>query len=107
MMNWKEKWEKVNQARKILKLPFSTTRREIIERYHALARELHPDQGGDAESMKALNEAYQVLMEYCDHYKIEFKPDPLSHDPEDFWFQHFAQDPVWGRFDQEKEEERE
>ena len=34
---------------------------EIERLYKRLARRLHPDQGGDEEEMKALNEAYAVL----------------------------------------------
>ena len=104
-MKWKEKWEHIDRARRLLKLPLITTRKEIVERYHHLAKELHPDRGGDAEKMKALNEAYQILIEYCDNYKIEFKPDPMTHDPTDFWFQHFGEDPVWGKFNEDKDQE--
>ncbi len=104
-MQWKEKWQRLEKARKLLKLPLTTTRKEIVERYHHLAKELHPDKGGDSEKMKALNEAYQILMEYCDNYKIEFRPDPKTEDPADFWFQHFGEDPVWGKFHEEKDKE--
>ena len=34
---------------------------EIERRYKRLARQHHPDRGGDAEKMKAINEAYRVL----------------------------------------------
>lgn len=97
-MNWREKWEAIDRARKVLKLPQITTRREIVERYHQLAKEYHPDRGGSPEMMKALNEAYQLLIDYCDNYKIDFKPNPAGSDPADFWFQHFGEDPIWGQF---------
>jgi len=102
-MKWKEKWERIERARKLLNLPLTTTRKEIVERYHYLAKEFHPDKGGDPEKMKALNEAYQLLIDYCDNYRIELRPSPLTEDPEDFWFQHFSEDPVWGKFHEEKE----
>ena len=39
-----------------------TASQDEIERlYKRLARRHHPDRGGDAEEMKAINEAYQVL----------------------------------------------
>ncbi|HDD43880.1 MAG TPA: J domain-containing protein, partial [Candidatus Desulfofervidus auxilii] len=41
----KIKWEKLEEARKILKLPKKTTRKEIIEQYRKLAKEYHPDHG--------------------------------------------------------------
>jgi curved DNA-binding protein CbpA len=37
------------------------TRAEIERRYKRLARQSHPDRGGDEEEMKALNEAWRVL----------------------------------------------
>jgi DnaJ-like protein len=37
------------------------SRREIETLYRRLARQLHPDRGGNEEDMKALNEAYRVL----------------------------------------------
>lgn len=37
------------------------TREEIERRYKRLARERHPDRGGDEEAMKSLNEAWRVL----------------------------------------------
>ena len=36
-------------------------REEIERRYKRLARERHPDRGGDEEEMKSLNEAWRVL----------------------------------------------
>ncbi|MCS7149141.1 MAG: DnaJ domain-containing protein [Caldimicrobium sp.] len=104
-MKWKTKWESIERARRILKLPVITTRRDIVESYHNLAKELHPDRGGDHQKMRELNEAYQILMNYCDDYKIELKPNPAGSDPADFWFQHFSEDPVWGQFKEKKEEE--
>lgn len=101
-MNWQAKWEALERARKLLKLPIITTRKEIVENYHRLAKEYHPDKGGDPEKMRALNEAYQLLIDYCDNYKIELKPNPAGADPTDFWFDHFAEDPVWGQFGDKK-----
>ncbi len=105
-MDWQKKWEDLERARKLLKLPLITTRREIIERYHQLAKEYHPDKGGSLEKMKALNAAYQLLMEYCDSYRIEIKPRAETLDPTDFWYQHFGEDPLWSSFKKDSEKER-
>ncbi len=91
------KWQKIEEARKILKLPIRTTRREIIEQYKNLAKAFHPDKGGDEEQMKKLNEAYEVLMRYCDNYLIILAPNDNILDPEDWWFEHFGEDPIWGK----------
>ena len=39
----------------------TASQREIERLYKILARRHHPDRGGDAEEMKAINEAYRVL----------------------------------------------
>ena len=39
----------------------NATREEIERSYKRLARQLHPDRGGDEEEMKTLNEAWRVL----------------------------------------------
>jgi len=99
-----EKWEKLERARKLFGLPARTTRKEVVERYHQLAKRYHPDHGGNAEKMKEINEAYQLLISFCDNYPIEIKPLDNTFDPVDFWFQHFSEDPVWGKVtDKEKE----
>ena len=90
-----KKWEKIEKARKILGLPRQTSRAEIREAYRQKAASLHPDRGGNSEQMKALNEAYQLLMEYCDHYRIELAPNDRGAGPEEWWFMHFGEDPVW------------
>ncbi|MFN3504797.1 MAG: J domain-containing protein [Caldimicrobium sp.] len=96
-MRWQEKWENLEQARKFLKLPKITTRKEIVERYHELAKLYHPDRGGSEEKMKALNEAYKLLIEYCDNYRIDLNHRDNTVDPADFWFQHFGEDPIWAQ----------
>ncbi len=97
-----EKWAKLERARKLFGLPIKTTRKEIIERYHELAKKYHPDHGGDPEKMKELNSAYELLINYCDNFPIEFKPLDNPFDPTEWWFQHFGEDPVWGKFNQEE-----
>jgi hypothetical protein len=42
----------------------------IRERYLALARQHHPDRGGDAETMRALNEAYAQALEVRSHTTV-------------------------------------
>ncbi len=97
-MEVKYSWEKLNKARKILGLPVRTTRKEIIQRYREVVKNFHPDKGGDEERFKEVNEAYELLMEYCNDYVISLEPNKdLLEDPEDWWFEHFGQDPIWGK----------
>lgn len=51
-------------ACQILGLAAPTTKAEARSAYRALARELHPDAGGDEERFKQVSAAYQYLTEY-------------------------------------------
>ncbi|AEH22827.1 heat shock protein DnaJ domain protein [Thermodesulfobacterium geofontis OPF15] len=93
----KSKWEEIEEARKILKLPKKTTRKEIIENYRKLAKEYHPDHGGSEELIKKLNYAYEILMEYCDNYLIDLEAKEIDLDPKDWWLNRFGEDPIWGK----------
>lgn len=93
----KNKWEEIEEARKILKLPKKTTRKEIIENYRKLAKEYHPDHGGCEELIKKLNYAYELLMEYCDNYLIDLEAKEIDLDPKDWWLNKFGEDPIWGK----------
>ncbi len=92
----RDRWEKIEEARVLLGLPVQTSRAEIRARYRKLAAKLHPDHAGDEEAMRRLNEAYALLMEYCEHYRIDLAPNDRGADPEEWWFLHFGEDPVWG-----------
>lgn len=98
----RDKWQKIEEARRLLGLPPQTSRAEIRRRYRKLASKLHPDHAGEAETMQRLNEAYTLLMDYCEHYRIELRPNDHGADAEEWWFLHFGEDPVWGG---KKEEE--
>lgn len=91
----RDKWQKLEEARKLMGLPLETTRAEIRERYYRLAAKWHPDREGDAAKMQRLNEAYQLLMQYCEHYRISLVPNDRGADEEEWWFLHFGEDPVW------------
>jgi curved DNA-binding protein CbpA len=93
----KSKWAEIEAARKILKLPKKTTRKEIIENYRKLAKEYHPDHGGSEELIKKLNYAYEILMEYCDNYLIDLEAKEIDLDPKDWWLNRFGEDPIWGK----------
>jgi len=97
-MSLKDKLEKLEEARKILKLPKKTTRKEIIEQYRKLAKECHPDHGGSEEMIKKLNFAYELLMEYCDNYIIDLESiENTKLSPDEWWFERFGEDPIWGK----------
>ncbi|MEF3169501.1 MAG: J domain-containing protein [Deltaproteobacteria bacterium] len=92
------KWKELDEARRILSLPIEVTRREIREAYRQKSRELHPDHcGADGPSpdMTSINNAYRLLMEYADTYTIKLAKNTDGMTDEEWWMDHFGQDPVW------------
>eukprot|EP00438_Fugacium_kawagutii_P029068 Skav206012 [mRNA] locus=scaffold1644:39224:40054:+ [translate_table: standard] len=46
---------------KILGVPWGASQREIVQSYHRMALEVHPDKGGDARRFQEVAHAYEVL----------------------------------------------
>ena len=91
----RDKWQRLEEARRVLGLPEKATILEIKAQYRRLSLETHPDHQGDAVRQQRLNQAYRLLMDYCERYRITLTPNEDGADPEDWWFLHFGQDPIW------------
>lgn len=50
------------QALAVLGLPPNATRQQIKRRYRVLAKQHHPDRGGDQRQMQRIIAAYELLM---------------------------------------------
>lgn len=50
------------QALAVLGLPANATPQQIKQRYRMLAKQYHPDRGGDLQQMQRIIAAYTVLM---------------------------------------------
>jgi DnaJ-class molecular chaperone len=80
MANFKE----IEEARKLLELGEVSTLKEIKMAYRTLAHRYHPDKHSNsvgeesAETMKRLNWAYKLLMDYCDNYKYSFGEEDVA-----------------------------
>jgi DnaJ-class molecular chaperone len=74
----------IDEARKILGLSEAATLKEIKRAYRRLAQRHHPDKHSDVtnekteETMKRLNWAYKLLMDYCSNYKYSFREDDVA-----------------------------
>lgn len=81
----------------ILGLPARATLVEIRQRHRTLAKRLHPDTGGtDAEAIRALNEAYRLVQDYCRNYRFDFsRAEFLEQNPEERLREQFAHDAIW------------
>jgi hypothetical protein len=54
----------VSTALSLFDLDTSATQEDVKKKYRTLAKQYHPDAGGDAEKFKRLNQANQVLMQH-------------------------------------------
>lgn len=98
----RSEWEALAVAKELLGLPDRVTRREIKRSYHKKCLENHPDivgeDQGKAEIMRGLTRASELLMSYCDQFKIPLVPlQDEDLDPEDWWMDRFGHDPLWGK----------
>jgi DnaJ-class molecular chaperone len=74
----------IDEARKMLGLSEAATLKEIKRAYRTLAHRHHPDKHSGAageeteETMKRLNWAYKLLMDYCSNYKYSFREEDVA-----------------------------
>jgi DnaJ-class molecular chaperone len=97
------KYQKITEARQILELPESSTMEQIKSNYKALLFRWHPDKS--MENQQHCNEmtqkivaAYQMILAYCNQYQYSFSEEVVNKhlSPEEWWFERFGNDPLWG-----------
>lgn len=76
-------FDDIDEARRLLRLGEAATLREIKSAYRKLSHRHHPDKhGDDAEEddlmMKKLNQAYKLLLDYCNDYKYSFREEDIG-----------------------------
>jgi len=96
-------FETLSEAREILEIPESATMEMIKSNYRRLLAAWHPDTcTGDpevcAEMTRKIVDAYQLITKYCANYHYSFSEDTVKGNlsPEDWWFERFDNDPLWG-----------
>ncbi|WP_255332072.1 J domain-containing protein [Methanocalculus taiwanensis] len=95
----------LREAADILGIGDAASISQIRIRYHTLVRQWHPDVS-EYESeethngMVRLNEAYEVLIEYCMRYEIPLSDEEQvpgadkGYDRD--WMDQYGHDPIWG-----------
>ncbi len=101
-MKKSNKWEKIAKAKGILSLGDTATINQIKQAYRELAKAHHPDTASPEEAaspidMQELNDAYRVLLEYCENHAIPLERSNDVVDDEDWWMDRFGNDPLWGK----------
>jgi DnaJ-class molecular chaperone len=93
------KFKELKKAKEVLGLPNKASLFEIKNACYELVQEYHPDKQINSNKddlngkMKELNKAYEILIEYCNHYKFSFdrkdfrKQFPSPYD-EEWIFKH-------------------
>ena len=77
-------FNEIEEARKLLGLGEAATFKEIKRAYRTLAHRHHPDKHSSTaieqteETMKRLNWAYKLLMDYCTNYKYSFREEDVA-----------------------------
>jgi hypothetical protein len=72
---------------------------QIKDRHRRLVKRHHPDQGNDSDpdTIRKINCAYELLMEYCRGYHFCFSEEEfLEQTPTERLRRQFDWDPVWG-----------
>ncbi len=92
----------LNQARQLLELDLTATRREIREAYRRAARRWHPDTAPPEERdachqrMLAINAAYHYILAFLENYRYRLEELPEAQDDyESWWHSHFGQSMGW------------
>jgi DnaJ-class molecular chaperone len=90
-------FEKISQARELLGLGEAATLRQIKAAYKKVANRYHPDKCQDpdtakcAEMMKKINEAYELIMEYCAQYSYSFSEEDVRRTyPHDEYLRRYS-----------------
>lgn len=73
----------IEEARKLLGLGEEATLKEIKKAYRKLAHRHHPDKltednNKKGETMKRLNRAYKLILDYCNDYKYSFREEAVA-----------------------------
>ncbi|MDO8946741.1 MAG: J domain-containing protein [Desulfocapsaceae bacterium] len=98
----KDEWQAIDEARQLLNLAERATMGEIKRAYRKMCKLYHPDLVGeespaDAAIIRKLTRGYDLLMHYCDQFRIPLVPDDGDNiEPEDWWMDRFGNDPLWG-----------
>ncbi len=95
----------IKDAADILGIENKASINEIRSRYHILVKEWHPDVlQHDLEDPNKiiiqLNDAYDILIDYCMNYEFSFRPEDIRSNTLNnsmrSWMDQYGDDPIWG-----------
>lgn len=90
-------YKDLREALEVFSLTGRATLQEIKARHRSLVKRFHPDAGGgDAERIRQINAAYQVIMAYCRDYRFSFSREEFLQQRPDERLRQKFKDPIWG-----------
>lgn len=92
-------YEELQAALDEFELPPRVSLKKVRERHRQLVRRYHPDTGAaaDAEKIRRINAAHQVLSEYIAGYDFDFSREEfLQQYPEERLREQFWSEKPWG-----------
>ena len=86
------------KSKTLLGLRETSTLREIKNKYKNLMKKWHPDKHRDDQEKATkmsmqINEAYEVILEYCNSYEYSFDEEDIkktSYSPAEWWHDKFG-----------------
>jgi DnaJ-class molecular chaperone len=98
------RYREITAAREILELSETATMKAIKASYRRLLRQWHPDRCAEnpavcIEMTRKIIAAYQTITAYCREYQYSFSEEAVRRhlSPEEWWFDRFGSDPLWGK----------
>ena len=89
-------FEQISEARKLLGLGETATTKQIKAAYRRAAHRYHPDRCPETEQamciemMKRVNDAYQIIVDYCSNYSYPFSEEDVKRTyPHDEYLRRF------------------
>ena len=97
------KYKDILNAKELLNLPERASMKEIKTNYKTLIAKWHPDKcEKNKDECKEMTikivAAYKIITAYCKQYKYSFAKEEVKQylSEEDWWFERFGDDPIWG-----------
>ncbi len=93
-------YAELQESLRILGLGDRASIKEIKTRHRELVKRHHPDTGnaGDQETIRNVNAAYRVLLDYVTAYRFSFAEDEFyEQNPDERLRQQFMDTPLWGK----------
>jgi DnaJ-class molecular chaperone len=90
----------LQKALRVLELGERSSLGEIKTRHREMVKRHHPDTGniGDQETIRKVNAAYRVLLDYVAGYRFSFAEEEFyEQNPDERLRQQFMDDPLWGK----------